>query len=98
MGAVSGGPRFVGACSRYVSVAPLFDSDVCGSEGRCLYPVLTACCCMHIMWYLNSCIIGLLWNRYRDAELKHGRLAMVALAGWPLATLVLALLTKVYLA
>lgn len=33
--------------------------------------------------------------RYREAELKHGRLAMVALAGWPLATLFLALLTKV---
>eukprot|EP00903_Cladosiphon_okamuranus_P017890 g16463.t1 len=34
-------------------------------------------------------------DRYREAELKHGRLAMVALAGWPLATLVFALLTKV---
>lgn len=33
--------------------------------------------------------------RYREAELKHGRLAMVALAGWPVATLLLGLLTKV---
>lgn len=33
--------------------------------------------------------------RYREAELKHGRLAMVALAGWPIATLLLGLLTKV---
>lgn len=36
-----------------------------------------------------------LMHRYREAELKHGRLAMVALAGWPVATLVLALLTGV---
>lgn len=34
-------------------------------------------------------------SRYREAELKHGRLAMVALAGWPVATLFLGLLTKV---
>ncbi|CAN0533344.1 unnamed protein product, partial [Ectocarpus sp. 12 AP-2014] len=33
-------------------------------------------------------------DRYREAELKHGRLAMVALAGWPVATLFLGLLTK----
>ncbi|CAM9706730.1 unnamed protein product [Scytosiphon promiscuus] len=33
-------------------------------------------------------------DRYREAELKHGRLAMVALAGWPVATLLLGLLTK----
>ncbi|CAM9895415.1 unnamed protein product, partial [Hapterophycus canaliculatus] len=34
-------------------------------------------------------------DRYREAELKHGRLAMVALAGWPVATLLLGLLTKI---
>lgn len=33
--------------------------------------------------------------RFREAELKHGRLAMVALAGWLVATLLLALLTGV---
>lgn len=32
-------------------------------------------------------------DRFREAELKHGRLAMVALAGWPVATLFLGLLT-----
>lgn len=34
-------------------------------------------------------------RRLREAELKHGRLAMVALAGWPIATVLLALVTTV---
>ena len=45
-------------------------------------------------------VMGASWggggiSRYREAELKHGRLAMVALAGWPVASIILALLTGV---
>lgn len=58
------------------------------SLSACMYVLLTACSFSGPLHFHRS-------HRYRDAELKHGRLAMVALAGWPLATLVLGLLTKV---